>query len=357
MAPQTVEIAGIDGGSAALQRAPLSELGRGRGTRILFPEDEGFAAATRTWNGMVARTPALVAQPATPDAVAEIVRFAAEHDLLVSVRGGGHNIAGTAVAPGGLTIDMGSMRAVAVDPARRIARVQPGCVLGDVDTATQQHGLATVLGFVSETGVAGLTLGGGWGYLTRRFGWTVDNLEAVEIVTADGQVRTANKDSNPDLYWAVRGGSGNFGIVTQFSYRLHEVGPRITGGLIAWSAEQSRAVLQAYKDITSAAPRELTLALVVRHAPPAPFVPEAWRGKKIVAMIVCYTGDDPKRTLAPLRDLPTPSSTRWGRCRTPPCNRWSTPTSPRGPTGTGRPSSCPAWPTASWTRSARARCS
>jgi len=306
MATQTVTIAGIEGGSVPFRRERLSALVGGRNGRVLFPDDSAFADATRAWNGMVAGTPALVVQPATADAVADVVRFAGEHGLLVSVRGGGHNIAGTAIAPGGLTIDMGRMRAVAVDPDRRLARVQPGCVLGDVDTATQQHGLATVLGFVSETGVAGLTLGGGWGYLTRRFGWTVDNLEEVEIVTADVQVRVANGGSNPDLFWAVRGGSGNFGVVTRFSYRLHAVGPVITGGLVAWSAERAQEVLQAYRDVTAGAPRELTLALVVRHAPPAPFVPEAWRGKKIVAMIVCYTGDDPDGALAPLRALPTP---------------------------------------------------
>jgi len=201
---------------------------------------------------------------------------------------------------------MSLMRAVRVDVGKRLARVQPGCVLGDVDGATQAHGLATVLGFVSETGAAGLTLGGGWGYLTRRFGWTVDNLHEVEIVTADGEVRRADADTNADLFWALRGGGGNFGVVTRFTYRLHEIGPRVTGGLLAWSAERGAEILRAYRHVTTAAPPELTLAAVVRRAPPAPFVPEAWRGKPIVAIVVCYTGNDPDRALAPLRALPEP---------------------------------------------------
>jgi FAD/FMN-containing dehydrogenase len=157
--------------------------------------------------------------------VSTAVHFARDHALLLSVKGGGHNIAGTAIAEDALTLDMSSMRSVDVDPEARLAMVGPGCLLQDVDRATQEHGLATVLGFVSETGVAGLTLGGGFGYLTRRFGWAVDNLEEAEIVTADGQLRVANREVEPELFWAVRGGGGNFGVVTRFTFRLHEVGP------------------------------------------------------------------------------------------------------------------------------------
>jgi FAD/FMN-containing dehydrogenase len=185
----------------------------------------GFAEATRIWNALAASTPALVVRPRTAGDVRETVRFAAANGVLLSIRGGGHNIGGTALAPGGLTLDMSRMREVEVDPIRRLAHVGPGCLLGDVDRATQRHGLATVLGFVSETGVAGLTLGGGFGYLTRRFGWTVDNLEEVEIVTADGDVRRAAAGEHEDLFWAVRGGGGNFGVVTRFTFRLHAVGP------------------------------------------------------------------------------------------------------------------------------------
>jgi FAD/FMN-containing dehydrogenase len=184
--------------------------------------------------------------------------------------------------------------------------VGPGCLLGEVDQATQQHGLATVLGFVSETGVAGLTLGGGFGYLTRRFGWTVDNLAEVEVVTADGAIRTANRDQHPELFWALRGGGGNFGVVTRFSFRLHQVGPMITGGLIVWSAERADEVLAAYRDLTEQAPRELTAATIVRLAPPAPFLPQAWHGKPIAGIQICHSGANPEADLAPLRDLGDP---------------------------------------------------
>ena len=304
MAPQTIEIRRVHAPPITLGEDQLSELrARVRG-RLLLPDDDGFRHAVRCWNGMAATTPAMVVQPASAEDVATFVRLARERDLLVSVRGGGHNIAGTSVAPGCATVDMGLMRSVSVDPSNRRAHVQPGCTLGDVDAATQRHGLATVLGFVSETGVAGLTLGGGWGYLTRRFGWTVDNLEGVEIVTADGRVLTANRAENSDLFWAVRGGGGNFGIVTRFTYRLHDIGPRITAGLVAWSADRADAILDAYKDMTEAAPLELTLAAVLRRAPHAPFVPGQWHGKPIVAIVACYTGDDPDTALGPLRRLP-----------------------------------------------------
>lgn len=305
MTTPTVEITRVDQSTVSFGSEELNQL-EGLEGRVLFPGDEGFAEATLTWNGMVASTPAMVAQPRSAADVAAVLDFARERFLLVSIRGGGHHIAGTSTAPGALTIDMSLMRSVSVDPERRIVHAQPGCVLGDVDTATQEHGLATVLGFVSETGLAGLTLGGGWGYLTRRFGWTVDNLDEVEIVTADGAIQTANSDSNSDLFWAIRGGGGNFGVVTRFTYRLHEVGPMITAGLIAWSADRAEEILSAYKEITAAAPRELTLATVMRLAPPAPFIPQEWHGKPIVAMVACYTGDDPDRALAPIRQLPDP---------------------------------------------------
>ena len=186
------------------------------------------------------------------------------------------------------------------------ATVGPGCLLQDVDRATQEYGLATVLGFVSETGVAGLTLGGGFGYLARRFGWAVDNLEEVEVVTADGSIRTANGTANPELFWALRGGGGNFGVVTRFTFRLHKVGPTITGGLIAWDADRIEEVLNTYRELTESAPRELTAAVDVMFAPPAPFVPEQWHGRPVIAVLVCHSGPNPQADLAPLRALGDP---------------------------------------------------
>jgi FAD/FMN-containing dehydrogenase len=302
----TIETAGLDGGRIKLTSEQLEDLDSRVQGRLLVAGDQGWHEAVAIWNGMAARLPALVLQPASAHDVAAAVGFARENGLLVSIKGGGHNIAGTSIAEAGLVLDMSGMREVAVDPEAKLAQVGPGCLLGEVDQATQGHGLATVLGFVSETGVAGLTLGGGWGYLARRFGWTVDNLAEVEVVTADGAMRTANRDENPELFWALRGGGGNFGVVTRFSFRLHQVGPIITGGLIVWSAERAAEVLAAYRDLTESAPRELTAATIVRLAPPAPFLPQAWHGKPIAGIQICHSGANAAADLAPVRALGNP---------------------------------------------------
>jgi FAD/FMN-containing dehydrogenase len=300
------EVAGLDGAHISLSSAQLEELSSRTRAPLLRAGDTGWEDAIRIWNGMVARAPALAIQPASAVDVVEAVTFARDHGLLVSIKGGGHNIAGTAVADGGLMLDMSRMRAVTVDPDARLAHVGAGCLLQHVDRATGEHGLATVLGFVSETGVAGLTLGGGFGYLARRFGWTADNLEAVEIVTADGRVRTASRDEHADLFWALRGGGGNFGVVTRFTFRLHAVGPAITGGLIVWSADRADEVLATYRQLTASAPRELTAAAVVLTAPPAPFIPEPWHGRRVAGMLVCHSGTDATRDLEPVRALGSP---------------------------------------------------
>ena len=182
------------------------------------------------------------------------------------------------------------MSSIEVDADARLARVGPGCTLADIDRVTQEHGLATTLGFVSETGVAGLTLGGGFGYLTRRFGYTVDDLQEVEIVTADGQIRRASRVENEDLVWAVRGGGGNFGVVTEFVFTLHEVGPEVTAGLIAWSADEADGVLDLFHQVTKSASRELTVAVLMRNAPPAPWLPEDKHGKPMIAFVLMHTG-------------------------------------------------------------------
>jgi FAD/FMN-containing dehydrogenase len=216
-------------------------------------------------------------------------------------------MAGTSIAERGVTLDMSRIREVTVDADARLVQVGPGCLLRDVDRATQAHGLATPLGsYSSEVGVAGLTLGGGLGYLTRRFGWTADNLEEVEIVTADGAVRRASRDDSADLFWALRGGGGNFGVVTRFTFRLHAVGPTVTGGLIVWSADQVDDVLATYRDLTETAPRELTAAVTVRRAPPAPFLPVEWHGRPVIGLLVCHTGADPGADLAPVRAFGDP---------------------------------------------------
>ena len=276
--------------------------------RLVLPGDVDFEDTTRLWNGSIEKQPALVVRPAGTADVVAAVEFAREEGLAIGVRGGGHNIAGTALADGGLTIDMSSLREVRVDPGARTATVEPGCLLSDVDRATQAYGLATPLGFLSEVGVAGLTLGGGLGYLTRRFGWTVDNLIEVETVTADGAIRRAAKDENEDLFWAIRGAGANLGVVTSFTFRLHEVGPAIYGGLIAWPFERAAEIQEAYRSLTAEAPRELAVWMNLLRAPAAPFVPEEWHGQLVCAMVVCYSGElaGTDEAMEPIRALGGP---------------------------------------------------
>ena len=306
--PAGLELSGLDGGTVCVTWEELEDLSAHLDGGLLSAGDDGWDQAVLTWNAMAARVPALVVQPTSSADVATTVGFARERRLLLSVKGGGHHIAGTSIAEDGLTLDMSQMNGVDVDPESRRAQVGPGALLQDVDRATQKHGLATVLGFISEVGVAGLTLGGGLGYLTRRFGWGVDNLVEVEIVTADGEIRTANREEHPDLFWAVRGGGGNFGVVTRFTFRLHEVGPIVYGGLIAWPFDRAEEILDAYRTITQNAPRELTVWMVLLHAPPLPFVPQEFHGEKTCTMVVCYSGDLARvdEALAPIRALGDP---------------------------------------------------
>ncbi|MGH3013201.1 MAG: FAD-binding oxidoreductase [Gaiellaceae bacterium] len=298
----TIDVTGLDGGLVRLTSELLEELDSRVDCPLLRAGDAGWDDAVLVWNGMVAKVPKLVVQPTSAADVAAALGFARGHGLSLSVKGGGHNMAGTSLTEGGLTFDMSRMSDVAVEPEARLVHVGPGCLLQDVDRATQAHGLATPLGsFSSDVGVAGLTLGGGLGYLTRRFGWTADNLEEVDIVTVDGLIRTASRDENADLFWALRGGGGNFGVVTRFTFRLHEVGPTVTGGLIVWSAERADDVLATYRDLTESASRELTAAVTVRLAPPVPFLPEEWHGRPIIGLLVCQSGADAEADLASVR--------------------------------------------------------
>lgn len=304
----TLQVTGLTGGARSLEADSLERFAVDLDGVLARPGDEAYAEATSIWNGMITRRPAAVVRAASTEDVVRTVNFARANEVELSIRGGGHNIAGLALSDGGLTLDMSQLRAVQVDPNARLARVAAGCNLGDVDRATQEHGLATTLGFVSATGVAGLTLGGGFGYLTRRFGWTVDDLEEVEIVTADGTVRRASRTENEDLFWAIRGGGGNFGVVTEFVYRLHEVGPQVTGGLIAWPADRAEEVVKTFREIAESSSRELTLVALRRNAPPAPWVPQELHGTPIVVIVVCHSGtpQQAEADLAPLRALGNP---------------------------------------------------
>jgi FAD/FMN-containing dehydrogenase len=304
----TIQLTSLDGGRRDVPGERLASLRAALGGSIVEPRDEGFADAVSLWNGMITKRPGAVVRATGRDDVARTVDFAREQEVELSIKGGGHNIAGLALSDGGLTLDMAALRSVDVDTDTRLVRVGAGCLLGDVDHATQAHGLATTLGFVSATGVAGLTLGGGFGYLSRRFGWTVDDLEEVEIVTADGTTRRASRDDNAELFWALRGGGGNFGVVTEFVFRLHEVGPQVTGGIIAWSADRAGDVLDAFRRTAETAPRELTLVALRRNAPPAPWLPADAHGKPMVGVVVCHSGppEQAESDLARLRAVATP---------------------------------------------------
>jgi FAD/FMN-containing dehydrogenase len=258
--------------------------------QLIRPGDAAYDEARSIWNAMIDRRPALIARCLGINDVVAGVNFAREQGLPLAIKGGGHNIAGLAVADGAVVLDMSLMRGVWVDREAGIARAQAGCLLGDVDRETQAFGLAASLGFVSTTGIAGLTLGGGFGYLTRCFGWTADNVVAMDVVTAEGRIVRASEKENPDLFWALRGGGGNFGVVTGFEYRLYPVGPTIMAGGIAWRAEDAPAVMELYRELLAEAPPELTCVLALRKAPPAPWIAPDVHGKDIVAMFICHSG-------------------------------------------------------------------
>lgn len=263
----------------------------GFGGEVLLPADAGFDETRKVWNGMIDRRPALIARGTSADDVVRAVAFARDHHLLVAVRGGGHNIAGSGVCDDGLVIDLSPMKNVQVDAENRRAIVEPGCTLAEVDAATQAHGLAVPLGINSSTGVAGLTLGGGFGWLSRRFGMTVDNLLSADVVTADGRRLHASESENADLFWALRGGGGNFGIVTSFEFRLHAVGPDVLCGLIVFPFEQANAVVTRYARFTEVMPEAFTVWLLARKAPPLPFLSDSVHGKEVIVLALCHSGN------------------------------------------------------------------
>ena len=259
--------------------------------QLLQPGQPDYEEARRIWNAMIDRRPALIARCAGVADVRRSVAFAREHGLRLAVRGGGHNIAGNALCDDGLVIDLSQMKSVHVDPERRRVFVEPGALLRDVDHETQEFGLATPLGINSTTGVAGLTLGGGFGWLTRKYGLTVDNLISAELITANGECVRTSADAQPDLFWAIRGGGGNFGVATLFEFALHPVGPDIFSGLLVFPFDQARQVLTRYRDFIPGMPEDLNVWAVLRQAPPLPFLPPSVHGKEIVALAVFHVGD------------------------------------------------------------------
>jgi hypothetical protein len=288
--------------------AARRELAGDFGGELIGPEDSGYDEARKVYNGMIDRRPGLIARATSAADVAKAVAAARKHDLLLAVRGGGHNGAGLGTCDDGLVIDLSPLKSIEVDPEARTARVGGGCTWGEVDAATGEHGLATPSGIISTTGVGGLTLGGGLGHLTRKFGLTIDNLLEAEMVLASGEVVRVNADEHPDLYWAIRGGGGNFGVVTSFLFRLHEVG-MIFGGPTFWPVEQAEEVMSAYREFLPSAPRELNGFFAFHTVPPAPPFPEEIHLRKVCGVVWCYVGgeEEAREAMAPLLDaVPEP---------------------------------------------------
>ena len=275
---------------------------------MIAPDHHDYDDARAVWNGTVDRRPRLIARCSGTADVAAAVRFARDRDLEIAVRGGGHNVAGTAVCDDGIVIDLSAMRAVSVDPVERTALVQGGALWGDVDHETQAHGLATTGGIVSHTGVGGLSLGGGIGWLMRKHGLTVDNLVEAEVVTAEGDIVRASANDHPDLFWALRGGGGNFGVVSSFRFALHPVGPTVMAGPVFWAAEDTTDVLRFYRDFVTDAPDELGNVIRLGTIPPLPAVDEDLHFRPAIAVASCYAGpvEDGERAVRALRQFGTP---------------------------------------------------
>jgi FAD/FMN-containing dehydrogenase len=297
-----------------LAEAGFDELRTALTGTVLGPGEDGYDDARRLWNAQHDRRPAVIAQVRTAEDVSAAVRFGVAHGLEIAVRGGSHSMSGASSVDDGLMIDLSLMNQVTVDPEARRARVGGGALLGDVDAATQPYGLAVPAGMVSHTGVGGLTLGGGMGWLTRKHGLSIDNVESVQIVTADGRILRAAADENADLFWAVRGGGGNFGVVTEFEFQLHEAGPLVQYAMLFWGLDQGAEMLRMAREVIPSMPRDINIVTACLNAPPAPFVPEEHHFKPGYALVIVGFGspeqhaealDKIRRLLPPLVEFAT----------------------------------------------------
>lgn len=309
-----IEVRSLHGEVIKLSSQALDNLqARVRG-QIITPIDANYDVLREIWNAMIDRHPGLIVRCSGTADVLQVVRFARQHQLLTSVRGAGHNIAGKSLHDGALLIDLGAMNTVRVDPEAKIAVAGPGATLGDVDHETQVYGLAVPTGINSTTGIAGLTLGGGFGWTSRSLGLTADNLIAAEVVTAEGERLRCDENEHTDLFWAIRGGGGNFGVVTSFEFKLHTVGPEVMSGPIVYPFDQASAVLHKYREFCASCPEELTVWAVMRDAPPLPFLPPEVHGTKVLILAALYNGplDAGEKALAPLRTLGQPIGDGFG---------------------------------------------
>ena len=296
-----LRIATTAGADTTLKETAVEEFKASLRGELLQPGDVGYDEARTIWNAMIDKKPGLIVRCAGVADVINSVNLARANNLLVAVRGGGHNVAGNAVCEGGVMIDLSPMKSVRVDPVKCTAHAEPGLTWGEFDHETQVFGLATTGGAISTTGIAGVTLGGGWGWLSRLHGLASDNLLSVDVVTADGRFLTANATENADLFWGLRGGGGNFGVVTSFEYKLHPVGPMVLGGMVVHPFERAKEVLQFYRDFSGSAPDELTSWAVLLTSPQGDPVP-------VVIIAVCYSGtvEEGERVLQPLREFGPP---------------------------------------------------
>jgi FAD/FMN-containing dehydrogenase len=302
---RVVTLAGAD---AALDEAVVEQFASRLHGGLLRPGDADYEEARQLWNGVIDRRPALIVRAADEADVIDSVNFVRENDLLLAVRGGGHNVAGTASADGGLVVDLSAMKDIEVDPDRRTVRAGAGVTIGELDAETQRHGLATPMGVVSETGIAGLTLNGGMGWLRRKHGTSSDNLVSVDVVTADGRSLTASEDENADLFWGIRGGGGNFGVVTSFEYRLHPVGPEVMFCFVLYPGDRAKEVLRFAEEYVAEAPDEVSPLGVLGRVPGVEDFPEEWHGEQYVALLAMYAGgvEEGEEALRPLRGLGGP---------------------------------------------------
>ncbi len=293
----------------AVDDGTIERLRSSVGGEVIGPDDQAYEQARLVWNGRIDCRPALIVSCSSTEDVVTAVNFARESGLVVAVRGGAHSTPGYSTCDGGIVIDLGPMKRVDVDPEARTARVQGGAKWLDLDAATQEHGLAVTGGRVSDTGVAGLALGSGSGWLERVYGVTCESLLSAEVVTADGRVVTASADENPDLLWGLRGGGGNFGVVTEFEFRVHPVGPVLTAGMMLYPRAQARELIPRYRDFMAAAPDQVCGGLALITAPPEEFVPEDLRGLPAVGIVYCYVGpqEEGVEALRPLREAFTPA--------------------------------------------------
>jgi FAD/FMN-containing dehydrogenase len=288
-----------------IDNTAIDELAQTFSGKILRPGDDGYDSARTIYNAMIDRRPALIAQPANSADVAAAVKFAVQQKLPVSVKGGGHAASGHAVADGALMIDLSLLKGISVDSTARTATAEGGVTWGELDAATQADGLAVTGGRVPSTGIGGLTLGSGSGWLERKLGYTVDNMIGAEVVLASGDIVHASENENPDLFWGLRGGGGNYGIVTKFEYRLHEIGPIVFGGILVFPRFRAAEVIKAYRDFLETADDDIGGGVALVCAPPEDFVPEPMHGMPVVGVLVCHTGkpEDGPEAIKPLLDL------------------------------------------------------